>query len=366
MLGSLAVSNAAACNLLHAASGDFGLNARHRQRRQRKRNRFSKWLLACVIIVQGCAKKETIVTPAVAQHQLTAADIDADPLAVLPSGFIGLLRAEVPAVASSSLGPTVMALANQWAPLPANSGFKPERDLDRIVIGLYSMQGADAAGVAIGRFDPDAIQKAANSNASTPSGTLVQSPYAGHLLYTVHNMGFCALSTKTLLIGNETGIRRSLDRMREGRAIRHLPTWTDPLLDTTKAPIAFGAQFKSGDIPASVAQQAPFMADLLGLRILGNFQSPGLNLAGSLGYATPERAQLAAGEILSSRDRLSSMTMSILMGVMGIGQPLQRLEVTATDKEVSFVAALDGGAVSRILNLAAPAIVSAAVGISAH
>jgi hypothetical protein len=54
------------------------------------------------------------------------------------------------------------------------------------------------------------------------------------------------------------------------------------------------------------------------------------------------------------------------MGVMGIGQPLQRLEATATDKEVSFVAALDGGAVSKILNLAAPALLSAAAGISAQ
>jgi len=326
----------------------------------------SKWLLLGLIVVHGCAKKETVITPAVAQHQLTAAEIDAEPLAVLPSGFMGLLRAEVPAVASSSLGPTVLALANQWAPLPANSGFKPERDLDRIVIGLYSMQGADVAGVAIGRFDPHAIQRAASSNAHTPSGTLVQSPYAGHLLYTVHNAGFCVLSTKTLLIGNETGIRRSLDRIREGRAIRQLPTWTDALLDASKAPIAFGAQFKPGDIPDSVAQQAPFLADLLGLRVLGNFQPPGLNLAGSLGYATPERAQQAAGEMLSSRDRLLSMTMSLLMGVMGIGQPLQRLEATATDKEVSFVAALDGGAVSKILNLAAPVILSGAAGISAH
>jgi hypothetical protein len=367
MRSSRAISDAKACGRLRARVEARGLpHAGPRQCRQRKRSRLSTWLLLGAIAAQGCAKKETIITPAVAQHQLTAAEIDAEPLAVLPSGFIALLRAEVPAVAGSSLGPTVLALANQWAPLPPNSGFTPERDLDRIVIGLYSMQGADAAGVAIGRFDPDAIQRAVNSNASTPSGTLVQSPYAGRLLYTVHNIGFCPLSTKTLLIGNETGIRRSLDRIGEGRAIRRLPTWTDALLDATKAPIAFGAQFKSGDIPASVTQQAPFMADLLGLRVLGNFQSPGLNLAGSLGYATPERAQQAAGELLSSRDRLSSMTMSLLMGVMGIGQPVRRLEATATGKEVSFVAALDGGAVSKILNLAAPAILSAAAGISAQ
>lgn len=366
MLSSRAVSDAAA-GPLHAAVAFCARPAAGRSgHRQQWGCGLVIRLLFGAIAVQGCAKTETIITPAVAQHQLTAAEIDAEPLAVLPSGFIGLLRVEVPAVASSSLGPTVLALAKQWAPLPTNSGFLPERDLDRIVIGLYSMQGADAAGVAMGRFDPDAIQKAANGNASTPAGTLVLSPYAGYRLYTVHNMGFCVLSTKTLLIGNETGIRRSLDRIREGRAVRQLPSWTDALLDASKAPLAFGAQLKPGDIPASVCQQAPFMADLLGLRVLGNFQPPGVNLAGSLGYATAERAQQAAGEMLSSRDRLSSMTMNLLMGVMGIGQPVQRLEATATDKEVSFVAALEGGAIGKILNLAAPSILSAAAGISAQ
>ena len=364
MLSSPAVPVAAACGPLPAQSESSILpNA---GRRLRRRTRLLKWLLLGAVAVQGCAKKETVITPAVAQHQLTAAEIDAEPLAVLPSGFIGLLRAEMPAVATSSLGPTVLALANQWAPLPANAGFKLERDIDRIVIGLYSMQGADAAGVAIGRFDPDAIRQAASTNASTPAGTLVQSPYAGYLIHTVHNMGFCALSKRTLLIGNETGIRRALDRIREGRAVRQLPTWTDALLDAAKAPIAFGAQLQAGAIPESVSQQAPFMAGLLGLRVLGNFQAPGLNLAGSLGYETPERATQAAGELLSSRDRLTTTTMRLLMGVMGIGQPVQRLEAMVADKEVSFVAALEGNAVSKIMNMALPSLLSAAAGISAH
>ena len=68
-----------------------------------------------------------MITPAVAQHPMTTTEIDADPLAVLPSGFIGIMRAEVPAVAKSSLGPTLLALANKLAPLPASSGFVAER-----------------------------------------------------------------------------------------------------------------------------------------------------------------------------------------------------------------------------------------------
>jgi hypothetical protein len=320
-------------------------------------------LLGAMAVI-ACSKKDTVITPAVAQHQLTPAEIDAEPLAVLPTGFLGLIRAEMPAVSRSSVGPTVLALIKQWAPMPANAGVAPERDIDRIVIGLYSMQGADAAGVAIGRFNPDAIRQAANANPNTPSGTIVQSPYAGYLLYTVHNMGFCVLSPRTLLIGNETGIRRALDRIHEGRAVRQLPGWTDTLLDASKAPLAFGAQFKPGELPASVGQQMPFMADLQGMRVLGNFESPGVNLAGSLGYATPERAKQAAGEMLASRDKLASM--GFLMGVMGIGQPIRRLDATAADKEVSFVAALDGPSVSKILAIAAPALLSAAAGVSAQ
>ena len=318
-------------------------------------------ILMIVLALAACAKKETVITPAVAQRQMTAADIDADPMAVLPSGFVGLLRAEVPIVARSSLGPALLALANKWAPLPPTSGFVPERDLDRLIIGLYSMQGADAAGIASGRFNPDAIRNAANSTSSTAAGTLVQSPYAGYLLYTVHNMGFCVLSAKTMLIGNETGIRRALDRIHEGRAQRQLPAWTDVLLDASKAPLALGAQFKEGEVPPSVAQQVPFMADLRGLRVLGNFDAPGVNLAGSLGYATPERAQQAAGEMLASRDRISSM--GWLMGVMGVGQPIQRLDAQAADKEVSFVAALDGSSVSKILNIVMPTLVQLAMGL---
>ena len=118
-------------------------------------------LLFALVSVIGCAKRETVVTPTVAPRTLTSSEIDADPLAILPTGFVGLLRAEIPAVAKSAMGPSLLALANRMAPLPPSSGFLPERDLDRIVLGLYSMQGADAAGVATGRFDPDAIKRAA-------------------------------------------------------------------------------------------------------------------------------------------------------------------------------------------------------------
>jgi len=317
------------------------------------------WLsLVALMAMLGCAKHETIVTPVSAAHPMMPTEIDADPLAILPSGFIGLLRAEAPAVSRSALGPALIALANKLAPLPPGSGFVPERDLDRLIIGLYSMQGADAAGIAIGRFNPDAIRNAAAATSTTPSGPLVQSPYAGYTLYTVHNVGFCVLTSRTVLVGNETGIRRSLDRIHDGRAVHQLPEWTNALLDPSRAPLAFGANLKSTTLPAGLTQQVPFLAGLSAMRVLGNFEAPGVNLAGSLGYETPERATQAAGEMLASRDLLKSF--SFIMGIMGVTQPIQRLEAQATDREVSYVAALDGAALAKIVNLATPALMSAA------
>ena len=314
------------------------------------------WALMAILAVTACAKKETVVTPTVAQRPLTAAEIDADPLALLPTGFVGIVRAEIPVVAKSALGPGILAIANRLAPLPQSSGFVLERDVDRIVVGLYSMQGADAAGLATGRFNPDAIQSAAASTAAT-SGGFVQSPYAGYLLYTVHNIGFCVLTQRTLLFGNETGMRRALDRVRDGRAMHEMPDWTNALLDSSRAPLAFGGNLEANPLPATATQQVPFLAGLHAIRVLGNFESPGVNLAGSMGYETPERAAQAAQEMLASRDRLKSY--GWIMNLVGVTQPIQRLEAQTTDREVSFVTALDGAATAKIMTIITPTILSA-------
>ena len=313
-------------------------------------------LLFALVTAIGCAKRETVVTPTVAQRTLTSSDIDADPLAILPTGLVGLLRAEIPAVAKSAIGPSLLALANRMAPLPPASGFLPERDLDRIVLGLYSMQGADAAGIATGRFDPDAIKRAAAATRTTPNGALVQSPYAGYLLYTVHNIGFCVLTSHTLLFGNETGIRRALDRIHDGRAVHEMPDWTSVLLDSARAPLALGGNLESNSLPPSATQQVPFLAGLHAFRVLGNFEAPGFNLAGSLGYETPERATQAAQEMLASRDLLKSY--GWMMKLVGVTQPIERLEAQSADREVSFVAALDGVAMAKLMSMVTPTLLN--------
>jgi len=220
------------------------------------------------------------------------------------------------------------------------------------------MQGADVTGIATGRFNPDAITSAAAATKTTSGGALVQSPYAGYWVYTVQNRGFCVLSTHTALFGNETGIRRALDRIHDGRAIHELPNWTTALLESSRSPFAFGGNLESNSLPAGVTQQVPFLAGLNAARVIGNFEPPGINLAGSMGYETKERATQATQELLSSRDLIKSY--GWIMTVLGMTQPIQRLEAQSTDREVSFVAALDGPAMTKIMNLATPALLSAA------
>lgn len=304
-------------------------------------------------LAAACSHPEESVTPTVAERELTAQAIDADPLAMLPGGFIALLRVEIQPALGSALGPALMSISQQLAPLPASAGFRIDQNLERVVIGLYSMQGVDLAGVATGTFDEKAIANAASQPTTGPAGgALVKSPYGGRTLYTVNNVGFCILTGKTALFGNETGMRRALDRLREGRATRHLPEWTAELLDSSRAPVGFGADLRIDAVSESLRRQAPFLSALDAVRVLGNYQPPGFNLAGSLDYATPEAASAGAASMLAAKQSLSQG--ATLMQLFGVPQPIDRLEARADARQVQFVAALDGPGVAKLLTLALP------------
>ena len=65
------------------------------------------------------------------------------------------------------------------------------------------------------------IEAAADGSQVTPLGVpVVRSTYAGRKLYTVANFGFSVLTSHTVLFGNETGIRRTLDRIERGDVYR--------------------------------------------------------------------------------------------------------------------------------------------------
>lgn len=299
----------------------------------------------------GCAKKDDVIVRTGAGQELTAERIDQDPIALLPGNPVGASTLDAKQLFASQFGKRLLAIFEARSPLPSEADFVPARDLERLYIGFYSMQGADVAGIAVGRFDTAKIESAAEKSPRTASGAPVTvSRYAGRTLYTSGGLGFATLTARTLLFGNETGIRRALDRIEEGRITRRLPKWMDAQLSSPSAPIVVGADLSSQPLSDAVRGQVAFTDGLRTLSLLGNFEEPGLNLAGTLAYDTPEAAQRGAANMKQLHASLSSA--GFLMALIGIPQPLRKLEARATDSEARFVLGVDAVAIAALLDKA--------------
>ncbi|HEV8248108.1 MAG TPA: hypothetical protein VGP93_20175 [Polyangiaceae bacterium] len=308
-------------------------------------------VLALSALLFACSKQGDVIVQTGEGKSLTDSDIDRDPLALLPGGAIALSYLDAKQMFASRFGNKLLAIAAQQLPLPPAAGFDPKRDLSGAYTGVYSMSGADVAGVAIGTFDKKKIEAAADGTQMTPLGVPVtKSSYAGRTLYTAGNIGFTVLTARTALFGNDTGIRRALDRIKEGRAKRQLPPWMDKLLSTPNAPIAVGADLTSQPLPDAARSQLPFLEGMKTIAMIGNFQEPGLNLAGTLSYADEAGAQHGADNLLRVRNTLESY--APFMALLGIPQPVRQLKAEAKDKEVSFVMGVDGDAVGVLLDKA--------------
>jgi len=299
----------------------------------------------------ACAHHEDVVVKTGADKKLGDEQIDADPAPLLPGGAIGVLVVDANALFTSMFGDKVRQVVEKRLPLPPSAGFEPKRDLTKAWLGFYSMQGADMAGVALGHFDRQKIEAAADGVQPTPLGVpVVKTSYAGRTLYTAGTVGFSVLTAKTALIGNDTGMRRALDRIAEGRVRNQLPSYMQKLLAGTTAPIVFGADFTSSPLPDATRQELAFLNGLKTVALVGNFQDPGLNLAGTLTYGDAEAAQKGAQALIGLRRKVESV--APFLALLGIGQPVRRLEAEPKDKDVSFVAAIDGAAVAVLLDKA--------------
>jgi hypothetical protein len=224
--------------------------------------------------------------------------LDSDPLALFPNGAIAIARVDSKALfAAGGSGAAVVKLAERFVPIGDEAGFSAARDLDALYIGSYSIQGVDGLSVLVGRFDAAKIQNAADKKTQLKGGgILVPSPYAGKTIYTANNVGFAVLSPKTVLGGTETAIRRALDRCRDGVPTRSLPALLTKTLETEGAHAALAADFSSQPVPAiSVGpMRIPGTDGLRVARVLIDFKSPGLNVAGTLSYDSDEHAQSGA------------------------------------------------------------------------
>jgi hypothetical protein len=306
-------------------------------------------MASVVALAAACSKNEDIIVQTGAGKELDALQIDKEPLALLPSGVVGIASLDTVKLFASPFGNRVLALLNQHLPVPVSADFQPARDLQHLYLGLYSMQGADMSGVAIGRFDKAKIEAAINGVEKTPQGVpIAKRQYAGRTLYTAGGAGFCVLTDNTALFGNDTGIRRALDRIHEGRVRRQTLPWMDKLLTRETAPIVAGADLRAEAIPEAASRNLGFLNGLETMAFVGNFADPGINLAGTLTYGDELGAKAGAGNVESLSQKLG--TYGTLLSLMGIPQPVRQLQAEAKGKEAAFVVGLEAGAMGELLD----------------
>jgi hypothetical protein len=316
------------------------------------------WVAALMVVVAACAKDEVIVRTADGRA-LKAEEVDRDPLALLPGDAVGLGYFSATELYRADFGGRIKSLGPKFLPIPGAANFDPARDLNSVYWGLYSMQGIDAVAIASGTFDAPAIERAASGGQPTPLGVpLVKSSYAGRVLYTARNIGFTVLTPKTVLVGNETGIRRALDRIQDGRVSRQVPAWALDLLEQPTAPFCGAVDLKSHPLSAAAASSAPFLAGLERVRVVGNFEPPGVNLAGTAVYADLEQAAQGAQSLQQINGYLQSW--SFFAALLGIPQPVRQLGAQPNGRMLEFVAGLDGQAVAVLLDQLGSAVTAVA------
>lgn len=307
---------------------------------------------------------------------LDGAAIDRDPVALLPEAAIMVGHLDLAALYRTGLAGDVTTLVANFVPIGNESNFVPARDTTKLYGGVYAMQGVDFCAVTQGRFDVAAIQRAADARVVAAGGApLVKTRYAETDMYTVGNIGFVLLTPATMLSGNEIGMRRALDRLRQQSIQRVIPRWMIELTETPEAQFAVAGDFGADEVlrtdplgqkravplakgspalPAieAAAQQFPFFRGMRALRILGNFAAPGLNLAGSVTYDTPDNA--LSGE--DSLARLSELNPWIKMLLaFGLGVSLPPMTTARTGNDVAFTQPID----ERIGRAIVSALVSA-------
>jgi hypothetical protein len=302
-----------------------------------------------MLAVVACGGGEEVVIKTADGVELTAADIDRNPLALMPAGAVGVFSLDAPALFQSSAGGRLLALTQARLPVPSAANFLPERDLTRIVLGLYSFQGVDFMGVATGQFDPAAIERVADGTQTTPLGSpLVRVEYAGRVFYVSANVGFVVLTPHTVVFGNETGIRRALDRIEAGRIAVEMAPELATLIERPGAPMAFGSDARNDPQVAATASQLAFLQGLTMMRAVGNFDAPGLNIAGTLTYADSAAAERGGASLQQLKQNLS--TVGFLASMLGLVQPVQRLETTVVESSLQVMLAVDGAAAAQLLD----------------
>jgi hypothetical protein len=295
--------------------------------------------VVAVLALTACGGKEA-ATPAEAKL-----DLDSDPLALLPSSAVVVANLDAKAMfASASVGAELSTLAGSLLPLGAEAGFDAKRDVDRVVLGVYTSTGADAVAVVSGRFDP---AKIAATTQSRSGAAIVHAMYAGRDTYTAGPAMYSVLTAKTLVAGTGDAVRRLLDRVQDGKIERAVPAWVAETLSTPGAQLALTADFTSQPVAIAAigAVPTPWLTGIRVAKVIGNFDKR-LNVAATMSYGEPMEAEGAADGV-----RTADVWLKLLGGLLG-GISVKDLEVTTEGKDMKCKFAVDDQTLGRVLAFA--------------
>jgi hypothetical protein len=267
-----------------------------------------------------------------------------DALALLPGNAIAVGTIDARSFfGSQTFGADLAKLVEKYMPVGEEAGFQASRDVDRVTFASYAYSGLDVAAIVIGKFDEAKIKQAAAAHTPTKTGgTIVASQYAGHDVYTVSNVGFTILSSERAVAGTEQGIRRVLERIKDGRVKRDITPWMLQTVETPGAVAAVAADFATTPMPPDVARQipVPFLSGLKAARAVATFEA-GVQIAGSLTYPDEASAQTASQSIKQAAN------VSKLLAIFGIN--VKQFDVAVEKSDVQVKLGVDDQSLRQLL-----------------
>jgi hypothetical protein len=308
-----------------------------------------RWIpLLALTFVVSCGGGKGAATP-----EAPKVDLDADPLALLPSAAIVVANVDAHALFDApTIGPQIVALADRLVPLGADAGFEAKRDVDRIVVGSYAQTGADVAAIVSGRFDETKLAAATKARGGS---AITKATYAGTTTYAVGQGVYAVLTGKTIVAGSSDGVHRVLDRIHDangGKVARAMPAWVVDTLQTPGAEVAAAGDFATQPLAAVAIGmlKLPWIAGVKEVRVLGDVKPPGMDVAATLTYGTGEQAAAAADGVKSLG------TMLNLLGPLIGGMSVHDLAVETKGADLQCKFAVDDSTLEHLLTLAPHAI----------
>jgi hypothetical protein len=305
-------------------------------------------LASVLVLCLGCAStRETIVVTGEGR-KASDVEVDRDAFRLLPPGAVVWFRADAPLLFESSLGPEVVTFMKESLPFASGAAISPKDDIELVVGAMYATVGSDVVLICKGDFQKEATAKAISERpVSVSNQPIVSIRYSGAEMYVVDQVAMSILTDRTMVFGSQLGVRRVLERVEEDRLDRNIPPWFEALLADEASAVQVGIDLDAQPIPATLGEKVTFMKGLRAARILGNFKNPGLNLAGTLTYKTPQEATQAAETLSGLKEELDRY--ELLIRALGISQPLRRVQAEATDKDTQVTLAIEGAALSKML-----------------